>query len=158
MDSEETKPAAAPKMKYKTFTYHTQLEWLGKRAGFLNSEGKQGFRVSSPPEFKGEAGVWSPEELFVASVNACVMATFAAFAERWKLPVVSYSCDAEGIIEFVEAGYQFTRLTLRPRIVLETAEAVSQAEKTIHDAHTNCFVSNSIRSAVTLEPEISVKS
>ena len=157
MTSESTTPPAAPKMKYKSFTYRTGLEWLGGRAGTLSSEGKPAFRVASPPEFKGEAGVWCPEDLFVASVNVCVMATFAAFAERLKLPVVSYSCDAEGVIEYVENGYRFTRVTLRPKIAVRTAEAVAQAEKTIHDAHHNCIVSNSVRSSVELVPEISVQ-
>ena len=157
MTSEPTTPPAAPKMKYKSFAYRTGVEWLGGRAGTLSSEGKPAFRVASPPEFKGEAGVWCPEDLFVAAVNACVMATFVAFAEKLKLPVVSYACDAEGVIEFVDDGYRFTRVTLRPKIVVRSAEAVAQAEKTVHDAHRNCFVSNSIRSAVELAPEISVQ-
>ncbi|MBI3191832.1 MAG: OsmC family protein, partial [Pedosphaera parvula] len=54
------------------------------------------FRVASPPEFKGEAGVWTPEDLFVAAVNVCTMTTFAAFAQRLNLPVLSYRCEAEG--------------------------------------------------------------
>ncbi len=152
-----TEQPAPPKMKYKSFTYRTALEWLGGRAGTLRSEGKPAFRVASPPEFKGEAGVWTPEDLFVGSVNVCIMATFIAFAERLKLPLVSYSCEAEGLIEFADSTYRFTRLVLRPGIVVETAEAVAQAEKTIRDAHANCFVSNSIRSEVVLEPQISVK-
>jgi organic hydroperoxide reductase OsmC/OhrA len=157
MSSQETQGPSAPKMKYKTFSYRTTLEWLGGRAGTLGSEGKPSFRAASPPEFKGEAGVWTPEDLFVASVNICTMATFAAFIERNKLPVVSYSCTAEGVIEFVDSGYRFTRLMLRPVIVLRTAEAVPLAEKTIHDAHKGCIVSNSITTRVDLEPLISVQ-
>jgi len=148
---------APPKMKYKSFTYRTGLQWLGGRAGTLRSEGKPAFRVASPPEFKGEAGVWTPEDLFVASVNVCIMSTFVAFAERQKLPVVAYSCDAEGLIEFVDTAYRFTRLTLHPRIIVRIAEAVAQAEKTIRDAHNHCIVSNSIVSEVALEPQISVE-
>ncbi len=157
MASDQTQTPSTPKMKYKSFTYHTSLEWLGGRAGSMNSEGKPGFRVASPPEFKGEAGVWTPEDLFVASVNACIMATFAMFAERLKLPVVSYSSDAEGLLEFSDTGYQFTRVTLRPRVVIRTADAIGQVKKTIEDAHKNCIVSNSIRSEVVVTPDISVQ-
>lgn len=148
---------APPKMKHKSFSYRTGIQWLGGRAGTLQSEGKPAFRVASPPEFKGEAGVWTPEDLFVASVNTCVMATFVAFAERQKLSVIAYSCEAEGLIEFVDSGYRFTHLTLRPKVVVQTAEAVAQAEKTVRDAHANCFVSNSILSEVVLEPQITVE-
>ncbi len=154
MADEQTSATSAPKMKYKSFSYKNHLSWLGGRAGTMNSEGKPGFRVASPPEFKGEAGVWTPEDLFVASVNACVMATFAAFSEKLKLPVISYDCHAEGTLEFVDGGYRFTQVILHPRIVVGTADAVQQAEKTIHDAHRNCLVSNSIRSDVKLQPEI----
>ncbi len=157
MTTEQPAPPSAPKMKYKSFAYRTGIEWLGGRAGTLLSEGKPAFRVASPPEFKGEAGVWTPEDLFVASVNVCIMATFLAFAERQKLPVEAYTCDAEGTIEFVDTSYRFTRLTLRPKIVVRDVAAASQAEKIIHDAHRNCIVSNSIHTVVTLEPQISVK-
>lgn len=153
----EIKSDAVPKVKYKTFTYRTQLEWLGGRAGSMRSEGKPSFRVASPPEFKGEAGVWCPEDLFIASVNACVMATFAAFLDRLKLPVVSYGCDAEGLLEFADGKYRMTRVTLRPKVVVKSAEAVAPTEKALHDAHNNCVVSNSINSAVVFEPEVSVR-
>ena len=152
----QTKPESAPKMKYKSFKYHTQIEWLGGRAGTLGSEGKQAFRVASPPEFKGEAGVWCPEELYVASINACIMATFAAFFERLKLPVVSYNCDAEGLLEFHDGKYRITRVILYPRIKVQTGEAVAPVRKALHDAHDNCFVSNSITTALEIEPDIVV--
>ena len=31
---------------------------------------------------KGEAGVWAPEEMLVAALNACMMLTFVAFAQE----------------------------------------------------------------------------
>lgn len=146
-------PVAA---KYKTFIYRTDLEWIGNRAGTLRAAGKPEFRVASPPEFKGEAGVWTPEDLFVAAVNVCTMTTFAAFAQRLNLPVLSYRCEAEGVLEFMEGGYRFTRVTLRPEIVVESDAAVAQAEKTLGDAHKSCIVSNSIVATVVIEPKIRV--
>ena len=155
---QETKPTAVPKFRYKSFTYRTRIEWVGGRAGSLGSEGKQGFRVASPPEFKGEAGVWCPEDLFVASVNACVMATFAAFLDRLQAPVVSYDCIAEGLLEFSEGKYRITRVTLRPSVVVNRVEAVAPVQKALHDAHDSCIISNSITAAVVLEPQVSVRS
>lgn len=146
-----------PKVKHKSFTYFTGLKWeKGTRAGMLSSEGKETFRVSSPPEFKGEEGVWSPEDLFVAAVEACTLTTFAAFALRLNLPVVFYSSSAEGWLEFHEGKYQFTKIYLRPEIVVENADVVAQTEKTIHDAHEKCLITNSIHAQVILEPTIKV--
>jgi organic hydroperoxide reductase OsmC/OhrA len=155
----EQKPQAAPqpKVKHKSFTYFTGLQWeKGSRAGMLSSPGKAEFRVASPPEFKGEEGVWSPEDLLVAAVEACTLTTFAAFALRVNLPVVSYRSSAEGLLEFYEGKYRFTKIFIRPEIVLETADALAQAEKTIHDAHEKCLIVNSIRSEVIVEPVIKV--
>jgi organic hydroperoxide reductase OsmC/OhrA len=146
----------APTVRHRTFTYRTSVEWLGSRAGGLGAEGKPGFRVSSPPEFKGENGVWTPEDLFVAAVNVCTMTTFASFAQRLGLPVVSYRSDSEGRLEFVDGGYRFTLVTLRPTVLVGTAEAVAPVEKALADAHRNCLISNSIRAVVALEPQVVV--
>ncbi|NUO79883.1 OsmC family protein [candidate division KSB1 bacterium] len=151
---EATTVTATPKVKHKTFTYHTELMWLDNRAGMLRAEGKPAFRVASPPEFKGEAGVWTPEDLFVAAVETCTMTTFIAFAQRLNLPVVSYHSRAEGVLEFVEGNYRFTKVILRPTVVVANAEFIEQTTKTLHDAHKSCLVANSIRAEVVLEPRL----
>ena len=59
-------------------------------------------------------------------------------------------------LEFYEGKYQFTKVYVRPVIVVENAEVVAQTEKTIHDAHEKCLIANSIRSQVFVEPTIKV--
>lgn len=143
-----------PKIKYKTFSFHTNLEWADNRAGILRSAGKPEFRVASPPQFKGEEGVWTPEDLFVAAVDVCTMTTFVAIAQRLNLPVQSYISAAEGIAEFIDGSYRLTKVILRPTITIKTAGAVEQTEKALSDAHKGCLISNSIRSEVYIEPTI----
>ena len=142
--------------RYKTFTYQTELQWSGHRSGTITAEDTPQIQVSSPPEFRGETGVWSPEEMFVASVNICTMTTFLAFAEKKGLPLVSYTSHAEGILESVEGAYQFTEIYLKPAIVLDSTDSLSQAEQTLQDAHEKCLISHSIKARVHLEPEITV--
>lgn len=141
-----------PKVKHKTFTFHTSLAWLENKAGMLSADGKPSFRVASPPEFKGEAGVWTPEDLFVAAVDICTMTTFMAFAQRLQLPIVSYTSSAEGVLEFVDGGYRFTKVVLKPYILVHTEEAVEQTQRTLHDAHESCLIANSILAEVIVEP------
>lgn len=143
-----------PRTKFKTFTYETYLNWTGNRTGKLHSKSKPDFRVSSPPEFKGEKGLWSPEDLFVASVDICTMTTFMAFAQHKNLKVISYHTHAEGMLEYVDGRYQFTRIILRPIIKVESQEAIEQAREILADAHKGCFVSNSINCEVIIEPKI----
>ena len=146
-----------PKVRHKAFAYRTALQWADNRAGWLRSEGKPELRVSSPPEFKGEAGVWTPEDLFVAAVESCTMTTFIAFARKLNLPVVSYQSRAEGALEFVEGSYRFTKVVLRPQIVLADANAAAAAEKALHEAHQACLIANSICAKVIVEPVIKGK-
>ncbi len=153
---EQVTVSTQPKVKYKTFKYHTNLKWLGNRAGMLAAEGKTEFRVASPPEFKGEAGVWTPEDLFVAAVETCTMTTFAAFAQKQNLPILSYTSKAEGFLEFVDGKYQFTKIILRPTVLIGAPEAVELTRKTLNDAHHGCLIANSIKSDVVLEPIIEV--
>ncbi len=146
-----------PKVRHKSFSYATQLSWLENRAGQLSSDGKASFRVASPPEFKGEAGVWTPEDLFVAAVEACTMTTFIAFATRLKIPLVSYESSADGTLEFTDGGYSFTKVVVRPKVVVASEDAVEQAKQTMSDAHHSCLISNSIKGVVTVEPVIEVQ-
>lgn len=145
------------KSKYKSFTYQTHLQWLENRAGQMNAIGKPAFRVASPPEFKGEAGVWTPEDLFVAAVETCTMTTFLAFASRQHIPLVSYESSAEGSLEFTDDGYRFTKVIVKPRVVVSNEASLAQAQKTMEDAHHNCLIANSIRSEVVVEPEFLVE-
>jgi peroxiredoxin-like protein len=138
----------------KSFTFHTRVEWAGGRGGASIAEGKPKFRVASPPEFKGEAGVWSPEDLLIQATNACTMATFLAFANRKNLPLESYASDASGTLEFVEKSYQFTRIEIRVKMGLGPEGSIEEARQILHDAHAACLISNSINAKVVVEADI----
>lgn len=152
--SEES--GSKPAIRRKSFTYRTAITWVGKRAGITSSGEKLPFRTASPPEFKGEEGVWTPEDLFVAAVNSCQMTTFVSFAMNLELPVASYESEAEGTLEFAEGGYRFTRVVVRPRVVVSDPEAVDAVRKALHDAHDACLVARSIRAEVLLEAAVEV--
>jgi organic hydroperoxide reductase OsmC/OhrA len=153
MDTENSK-LIAPKVKYKSFAYRTQLKRIENRTGVLDSDGKPSVRFSSPPEFKGEAGAWTPEDLFVSAIDACTMTTFVAFAEREKIPIISYHSAAEGLLEFVDGKYRITRVVVRPNVVVGSADAVDPTKDLFKKTHENCIVTNSINTAVVIEPEV----
>src|SRR5690349_1078510 len=97
--------ATKANVKHPSHTYRTRMEWAGGRGGNSIADGKPTFRVASPPEFKGEPNVWSPEDLIVQALNGCTMTTFIGFAARKNVPVAAYACDATGVLEFVETAY-----------------------------------------------------
>ena len=145
-----------PKKAYKVFRYQTNVLWKSGRRAVISSAGKPAIEVSSPPEFKGEAGFWTPENMFVASINLCTLMTFVAFAQRQELDFVSYESAAEGVIENVEGKYRFTEVVVQPHVTVRSEEDIERARKLMESAHKGCLVSNSLAAAVKVIPEIRV--
>ena len=135
----------------KVYTYRTAVKWTGQKIGVASSPGKPDIQVATPPEFKGHEGIWSPEDLFVASVNVCVMSTFLAFAERAGLSFTDYECEAEGRLELVDGKFQVTSVTLRPKVTLKTGEDAGKAKELLAKAEANCLISNSVKTKVMVE-------
>ncbi|MBI2429345.1 MAG: OsmC family protein [Ignavibacteriales bacterium] len=150
----ETTALQPPVKKYKTFMYHTSVEWKSERQGFLRSEGKPEIYVSSPPEFKGIPGVWSPEDFFVASAEMCTMSTFLSFGGRKGIPLKSYKSTAEGTLENVDGKYRFTKISVKPEVVVGREWTQEQVEEVFHQTHDNCLIANSMSATVTIEPTI----
>jgi len=136
----------------KSYRYTTSVRWTGEKKGMMDVAGKPSVEVATPPEFKGHEGIWSPEDLFVAAVNSCIMTTFLAFAGRAGLALEGYDSEAEGLLEFVDERLIFTKIVVRPRVTLRPGADRKQAEEILHKAEKNCLVSNSIRTEVALEP------
>ena len=138
----------------KVYTYRNAVKWTEQKKGIISCSGKPEVQVATPPEFKGHEGIWSPEDLFVASVNVCVMTTFLALAERAGLTFSAYQCEAEGRLELVEGKFQITLISLRPRITLQAGGDSAKAKELIEKAEANCLIANSIKTRVSLEATI----
>lgn len=141
-------------VRSKVYLYHTEVKWTEQRKGVISCAGKPDIHVATPPEFKGHEDIWSPEDLFVASANTCVMTTFLAVAERAGLAFTSYESVAEGRLELVDGKFQITAITLKPTITLATSADAAKAKDLIEKAETNCLISNSMKARVSLEPTI----
>jgi peroxiredoxin-like protein len=138
-------------VRSKVYTYRTAVKWTGQKMGVASSPGKPGIQVATPPEFKGHKDIWSPEDLFVAAANVCVMTTFLAFAERAGLSFTDYESEAEGRLELVDGKFQFTSVALRPKVTLKTGEDAGKAKELLAKAEANCLISNSVKANITVE-------
>ncbi len=138
------------------YFYSTEVEWTGERHGDLRAPVLPQLQVDAPPEFNGHDGVWTPEHLFVASVNSCFMTTFLAIAENSKLDFVSFKTGATGKLEKLDGrGFAITEIKLHPKLVLSHARDLERANRILEKAERNCLISNSIKSETKLEAEIS---
>ena len=143
------------KPRFKSFTYRTSLDDVRGRSAMMHSGGKPAVAVSSPLEFKGDPSLWSPEDLFVASVEVCLMLTFVGLAEKEGVRYVSYTSTAEGLLQWQDDGYRFTRVVVRPSILVDDAGTISAVHRILEKAHETCLVARSIRSFVEIEPSVS---
>ena len=138
-----------------SFSYQAEVEWAGERRGNLRFPNLPTLEVAAPPEFQGPGGGWTPECLYVGSVASCFMLTFLALAERSKLDLTSLAVSAKGKLERVEGiGFQITEIVLKPKLVIRSAGDLERAGRIIKKAEKSCLISNSIKTAVRLEPEI----
>ena len=144
------------KKSYKTFRYQNDLTWKSGLRGTVASPGKHEVVVGSPPEFKGEEGLWSPEELLVGALNTCLMLTFLSYAKHKGLEVVSYQSHAEGLLENVDGKYRVTQIALEPRVTLKSEVEFERAGQIMGNAKEGCFISNSITATVKLNPQFRV--
>ena len=149
--------AEQPKVKHKSFTYTTGLTWIEGRTGTLASEGKPPVQISSPPEFKGNAGMWTPEDMFVGAVEMCQMLTFLALAQKQQLSLLSYKSSAKGMLEFIDGQYRFTHIIITPTIAVEQPASEIDVQTLMREAHKRCLISNSITAMVEVNPSIMVQ-
>jgi organic hydroperoxide reductase OsmC/OhrA len=83
------------------------------------------------------------------------MLTFLAIASKQQLTVESYRDQAVGVLAKNSAGNMaVTKVTLRPEIRFSGEKQPTNEElRQLHDkAHHACFIANSVKTDVTIEP------
>lgn len=95
-----------------------------------------------------------PEEMLIASAAACHMLWFLHLARDAGLDVAGYRDDARGTMAKDSAGgMAITRIVLRPKIAFEgDAPSAQVLERLHHEAHRLCFIANSLKSEIIVEP------
>ena len=97
-----------------------------------------------------------PEEALVASTSSCHMLYFLFFAAKRGLVVDSYVDNAFGVLEKNPAGkMHMSRITLRPSIAFAGAPpSQTDLDALHHAAHEECFIANSLKSEIVVEPVV----
>jgi organic hydroperoxide reductase OsmC/OhrA len=101
-----------------------------------------------------EAAV-DPEEAFVAALSSCHMLWFLHLAAQGGWSVDDYRDAATGVMgKNAEGRMAMLRVTLRPQVAFAGAHRPDQAALAAlhHGAHEACFIANSVKTAVQVEP------
>jgi len=140
-----------------TFLYRATAYWMLEQRGIVSGEKiPQSIEFSAPPEFGGEAELWTPEHLFLASISTCFIATFRAIAEHNKFDTVGLDVSVEGTLNKEEGGYRFAEVKIKPVLTLTRDEERERGIKLLYKAERACLISRSLNSRVSMEPVIQV--
>jgi organic hydroperoxide reductase OsmC/OhrA len=108
----------------------------------------------APPPLSDPAAV-DPEEALVAAASSCHMLTYLYFASKQGFQIDEYEDRAVGTMTKNENRVPWvSTITLHPKITyggerMPTAEEERQLH---HDAHEKCFIANSVKSEIKVEP------
>lgn len=139
--------------------YEVNLQWNNNTKGTLSSPVlPNNIEVATPPDFpKGMEGIWSPEHLFLASINACLMATFLAITDNSKLEFISYESNAVAKVEKVDGKFIVTEITIKPILIIPSNGSEEKMKRLFEMSEKACVISNSIKSKIILLPVIIIE-
>lgn len=138
----------------RVYTWDTEVRWREGKEGVLSGKEKHDVRIGCPPEFGGELAFWSPEHLFVASIEVCIMTTLIDLLSKEKLTIDSYESTARGYAQLVDGKFRFTEVTVEPNVCIGSDIEVDKMEKLLYKAKETCLVSNSLTVKVVVKPKI----
>lgn len=113
-------------------------------------DGQEVVTASASPVYRGDGSKADPEDMLVAALSSCHMLSFLAICAKKRLTVTSYQDEAVGFLENEGGKLWITRVVLRPRVEIGADhETLMQIH---HMAHEACFIANSVKTEVTVEP------
>jgi organic hydroperoxide reductase OsmC/OhrA len=138
------------------YRYATSLRWTGEHKGDLSCEGKPTINVACPPEWGGHPGIWSPEDLFVGSLEVCTLTTFLFLLEKLRGRITSYESTSVGTAQMVKADFVFKDIVIKPIVRAPTAADAEKAARVFSEIGKLCLITKSVSCEVLVEPEITV--
>ena len=136
----------------RIFTYDAELEWRGGRRAEVTSGTRPALAVVPPPDFPaGDESGWSPEHLFLASIQSCTMLSFVAHCAHNGLEIVSYRSQATGsLARNADRRYAFQTVAMVVYVRMAGGHAEAARDLT-PKAERDCFISASTTAEVSTD-------
>jgi organic hydroperoxide reductase OsmC/OhrA len=148
--------ATAPQ---RAFRFPVDAHWSDGRVTRVAAPGKRALAVATPAQFRdGVEGLWSPEDLLVASVSTCYALTLVAIAEHRGVPLRALEVRGEGDVDRrVDGRFGFTALRLAVQFQTERGKE-AEARLAAQDAERSCLVSASLDAPLHVELDVRTSS
>jgi organic hydroperoxide reductase OsmC/OhrA len=154
-------------MPGKEHLYRPTVEWTGnngsgtadyrayERAHVISASDKTDILGSSDACFRGDRTKWSPEDLFVAAISACHKLWYLHLCATAGVVVLAYRDEPVGtMVEDADGSGRFTSVVLHPTVKIAAGSDKGKAITLHHDAHTMCFIANSVSCPISTEPTV----
>lgn len=149
--------------------YHALVEWTREGAAFRDGRYSRGHRwafdegltvpaSASPfhvPRGCAPGAAVDPEEAFVAALSSCHMLFFLWLAQQRGFLVDSYRDAAVGTMgKAADGKLSMLEVLLRPAVRFsgERQPDAAEIDALHHQAHGECYLARSVRTAVRCEP------
>ena len=155
-------------MASDTHEYSAHLTWTGNsgtgtatyegysRSHRVTVDGKPELRMSADAAFRGDRGVYNPEDLFLVSISSCHMLSYLALCARRGVTVIAYEDHSSGILRLNGGGGAFEQVIIAPLVTIADAAHVALAGE-LHDRAAGCcFIASSCRVPIHHRPTIEV--
>jgi organic hydroperoxide reductase OsmC/OhrA len=122
----------------------------------VSSQGLESLFTTSPPQFGGPEGYWSPETMLVGSVANCYILTFRSIARASNFEWNSLTCSVDGVLERIDRVTQFTEFRLKAILHLPPGSNEDKAKKLLEKAGAYCLITNSLKGTEYVDAKVIV--
>ncbi len=148
-------------------TFTAAVQWTGNRGTGtsaykaydrtwdLQTPGKMVVHCSNDPELGGDPHKHNPEDMLIAALSSCHMLWYLHLCAVNNVVVTAYEDAALGeMVMHKDGSGEFTKVTLRPQIIITPVSDPQKARDLHHEAHKYCFIARSVNFPVVCEPVI----
>ena len=135
--------------------YRVTAAWDGEGNGRVSAdEMSPTIHFSTPPEFHGDPGYWTPDHFLLAAVASCYMTTFHVLAEMSALEFLGMGLLAEGKMGLPDGNWRFTEIVLKPMLTIAASLDRALADHLLEKALQECRIARCLVFPVRLEPVV----
>jgi organic hydroperoxide reductase OsmC/OhrA len=135
--------------------YRVVAWWTSGQAGIAKSDSApNAIHFTTPPQFGGFEGRWTPEDLLMAALASCFTTTFRAIAAYSKFEYADLAVEADGTVSKTELGFRVSEIVIRPILTILNEEQRERAFSLLHKAWELCLVSRAVATPQKFEARV----
>jgi organic hydroperoxide reductase OsmC/OhrA len=134
--------------------FRNSLYKIGQEPAKTSMSGIGEQEVGPPTVYGGSAHTLNPEEMFVASVNTCLMLVFFHFVKKFSVEIHSYHSEAVGQVEKTNNGLRFKKVEVDAKVSLGNDSSAEKIKEITELAERYCLVSGSLACPVEYKVEV----